>query len=115
MQELQPSEAQADPAEWTEGELQPSSQPADSSGSAPSAPALQNNGNNADSGGGAAAASSSAVGQSEPAEGTESMQVDSAPSRVQKDVLATAGGAAAMWLAVRQLSPASRRKYWACV
>lgn len=94
MQELQPAGAEADPAEWAEGELEPSSQPADSSGSAPSVTALQNDGDNADSGVGAAAASSSAVGQSEPAEGTESMQVDSAPSRVQKDVLAAAGRAA---------------------
>ena len=40
-------------------------------------------------------ASSSTGGQSEPADGVESMQMDSAPSRAQKDVLAAAGGAAA--------------------
>lgn len=34
---MQPAEAKADPAEWAEGQLQPTSQAAESHGSAPSA------------------------------------------------------------------------------
>ena len=34
---MQPAEAEADPAEWAEGQLQPTSQAAESHGSAPSA------------------------------------------------------------------------------
>ena len=90
VQVLQPVVVEADPAEWAEGELQPSSQPADSVGSAPSKGATEAAADTANSED-AIAAGSSAAGQTELANDVESMQMDALPRQEQSDVLATIG------------------------
>lgn len=61
LQEMQPAEANADPAEWAEGQ-QPSSQPAESHGSAPSAGAPGRDADTADSAGAGAGLAAEADG-----------------------------------------------------
>ncbi len=90
VQVLQPMEVESDPAEWAEGELQPSSQPVDSVGSAPSRGATEAAADTASSED-ATAAVSSAAGQTELANDVESMQMDALPREGQSDVLATTG------------------------
>ncbi len=90
VQVLQPAEVEAHPAEWAEGELQPSAQPADSVGSAPSRGATEAAADTANSED-ATAAGSSTAGQTEPANDVESMQMDALPRQEQSDVLATIG------------------------
>ena len=90
LQVLQPVEVEADPAEWAEGELQPSSQPADIVGGAPSRGATEAAADTANSEDTTAAGSSTA-GQTEPANDAESMQMDALLRQEQTDVLATTG------------------------
>ncbi len=92
VQALQPVEVEADSAEWAEGELQPSSQPADSVGSAPSKGATEAAADTANSEDATAAVSSTA-GRTEPANDDESMQMDALPRQEQTDVLTTIGAA----------------------
>lgn len=63
---MQPAEAESDPAEWAEGQLQPSTQAAESHGSAPSATAQSADADIADS---AAAGSAGSPGSSSAPEG----------------------------------------------
>ena len=90
VQVLQPAEVEADPPEWAEGELQPSSQPIDSVGSAPSRGATEAAAGTAHLED-ATAAGDSTAGQTEPANNIESMQMDALPRQEQTDVLATTG------------------------
>jgi hypothetical protein len=90
VQKLQPAEVEADPAEWAEGELHPSSQPVDSVGSAPARGAKETAADTANSEDVTAVVSSTA-GQTEPANDAESMQMDVVPRQDQTDVLATTG------------------------
>lgn len=87
---MQPTEAEADPAEWAEGELQPSTQPADSTGSTLAVRADQAAADTADSDE-AAPGSSSNAGQMDAAGDAQSMQVDSASGQIQTSMPATAG------------------------
>ena len=91
MQVLQPVEVESDPAEWAEDELQPSSQPADSVGSAPSKGAATEAAADTANSEDATAACSSTGGQTEPANDAESMQMDALLRQEQRDVLATTG------------------------
>ena len=93
---MQPAEADADadPAEWAEGELQPSSQTADSASNMPSLRANQADADTADPAAQAAAGdaiSSNTIERRECAEDAQSMDVDSAHKEGRSDVLAAAG------------------------
>ena len=93
---MQPAEAQADPADWAGGELQPSSQPAESHGSAPSTN-IQNADDTADSAATTAvadraeykAAGSNAGGQGKEGDEADAMQVDSVEKELESSMLAT--------------------------
>ncbi|KAL0043109.1 hypothetical protein WJX79_009421 [Trebouxia sp. C0005] len=78
LQVLQPAQIEADPAEWAEGALQPSSQPVDRVGSAPFKGAVEAAADTANSED-AIAAGGSTAGQTEPANDVESMQMDALP------------------------------------
>lgn len=93
VQVLQPAQIEADPAEWAEGALQPSSQPVDRVGSAPFKGAVEAAADTANSED-AIAAGGSTAGQTEPANDVESMQMDALPRQSeQSDVLAAIGAA----------------------
>ena len=71
---MQPTEAKADPAEWAEGQLRPTSQAAESHGSAPSAVGVPaRDADTASSAAAAAGAVGSGAGQKD---GLQNMQVE---------------------------------------
>lgn len=93
---MQPAEADADadPAEWAEGELQPSSQTADSASSTPSLRTNQADADTADPAAQAAAGdaiSSNTIERRECSEDAQSMDVDTTHKEGTSDVLAAAG------------------------
>ena len=84
---MQPAEAKADPAEWAEGQLQPSSRDAESHGSAPSAEVSGADADTADSeatgtgpgaGPTAGAGLTAGAGEARQEDGLHNMQVEAA-------------------------------------
>lgn len=91
LQEMQPAQAEADPAEWAEGQAQASSQAAESHGSAPSATAHAADADTADSaaeaGPAGSPASSSPAGRAGPGDGPPNMQPGSAEHELESSML----------------------------
>ena len=93
MQELQPAEAEADPAEWAEGQLQASNQAAQSHGSAPSAGVHAGDADTADSAaagaadGSAGSPASSAADRAGQGDGQQEMQTEPPEQQLESNML----------------------------
>ena len=93
VQDLQPAEAEADPAEWAEGQLQGSNQAAESHGSAPSAGAHAGDADTADSAAAGAAEGSagsparSAAYRAGQRDGQQEMQTEPPEQQLESSML----------------------------
>ena len=90
---MQPAEAKADPAEWAEGQLQPTSQATESHGSAPSAGVTGADADTAESAaaggdgcGGSRASSAAAEGAGQE-DGLQNMQTEAAVHELDSSLL----------------------------